>query len=325
MPKGFVIGKPIKPESYDESEIYALEREGRLVITRKRDRYKLYAHIDKDGVHLYTAGMNSIDGRLGHIERDIIALHMPAGTLLVGEGIMDLGGQDDFSSTVSVFKGSIEKSLQFQKKNGKMKFMIFDVPAHEGRWSSLSYRDRLIFIKRHLCHTRKLRHLITPEVLTCSFDEAKQLVIDRQWEGLVLYGFDFVNSYRLDGKYPPRPKGCYKWKPIIEDDFIVREWIPNPEDPDRLKELVLLQIDPVTNEEFRCANLGTFSNAIRTRFRNATYPLVVQVAFESRFPKSGKLRNARFMRVRTDKPLHECIAPQNYAEREVTTAFKHAA
>lgn len=315
LPKGFVLGKPIKPENYDPQVLLELEQNGRLVITRKRDGYKLYAVIDQRGkVEIYTAKMNRVDARLDHLCHEIKALKLPSGTLLVGEGLMDVNGHDDFGLTVAVFKSSLEKSLEFQKNKGLLNYMIFDIIALEGRVVEVGYLERLICLQfwRLSLQSLKLRYLSVVPVLTSTLVEAQERVHHEGWEGLVLYDSDFVNVFRLDGKDPHRPSGCYKWKPIREDDFIVRRWIPHPDHPDRLKELVLLQIDPETRGEFECGKLGTFDNKTRGQLRRATYPLVVQVAFEVRFPKSGKIRHARFMRVRNDKPLGECVAPQSY-------------
>ncbi|MDO8495116.1 MAG: hypothetical protein Q7S32_01125 [bacterium] len=255
LPKGFVLGKPIAQEKYDEEEIQQVEAKKRLVITLKRDGYKVYVFIGKGGaVKLYSSGMNLIDERLDHIKRSFESLGLKPGTLFAGGCLMDIDGQDDFGMTTQVFKSNPEKAIKFQEENG--------------------------------------------------------------WEGLVLYNEAFVNSFGTDGKEAERPKGCWKWKPIMEDDFIVREWIPNPDNPDRFKELVLLQRDPETEEEFECGKLGSFGEKVRTEFRNAKYPFVVQAAFDMRFPKSGKIRNARFMRVRNDKPIHGCIAPQSYPEQD---------
>ena len=51
--------------------------------------------------------------------------------------------------------------------------------------------------------------------------------------------------------------------------------------------------------------------------------LVVQAEFEARFPKTGKIRNARFVRVREDKPLADCRAPRSYAEAVPTDRYKN--
>src|SRR5262249_32543669 len=146
---------------------------------------------------------------------------------------------------------------------------------------------------------------LVPELM-CSFEQAKEMVVREGWEGLVLYHKNFVNTFRLDGGEPKRPDGCYKWKPIQEGDFIAKYWIPNKKDPNRLKEIALFQINKKTGKEFPCYKLGSFKAKMREELRNKKYPFVVEVKYEMRFA-SGKIRNARFVRLRPDKKPSECV------------------
>ena len=84
-------------------------------------------------------------------------------------------------------------------------------------------------------------------------------------------------------------------------------------DSGEVKKLTLLQRDPKTGKEFECGHLGSFTREMRKRLADdSIYPLVVQAEFEARYEKSGKIRNARFMRLRTDKKLQDCVAPRSF-------------
>jgi ATP-dependent DNA ligase len=312
LPQGFVLSKPITQDNYKEEDIEALEKQGRLIITRKRDGWKLFAATDKAGkVRLYTDGMNEVDERLDHIKEEVAAMGWPPCSLLVGEVLFDRDDNDDLGGVQSVMGASTEKALAFQKANGKLRYMLFGILFFEGKRCEGLYSEYLDMMGR------KGRYVFAVEDLSygsrCTFEQAKALVRERGWEGLVLYDEEFVPEIRLDGKSPKRTKGCWKWKPIIEDDFIVREKIMRP-DGKLLKELVLLQIDPSTGSEFYCGKLGTFSNAMRAELTAARLPLVVQAEFEARYPKTGKIRNARFVRIRADKKAQDCRAPKSYPE-----------
>lgn len=312
LPKGFVLAKPVQQDAYDESIIYGLEAKGELIITRKRDGWKLFAVKTNGLVKIYTDGLNEVDARLDNIKEELEKI-MSDNSMVVGEGVVDTDGKDDLGKISSIFHSSTKRALEIQNFGvGLVKFMIFDIVIENGRCLylfSIPYQDRLKSIRRMIGNNNHL--LMPPQVLEMKYDEAKKLVLERGWEGLVLYDKNFVSSFRLDGKNPARPKGCYKWKPIFEDDFIVREWIPSEKDPKRLKEVVLLQIDPKTKKEFYCGKVGAFTNKKREELRESKYPLVMQVAFEARY-ESGKVRNARFMRVRSDKKVKDCVAPKSY-------------
>ena len=144
-------------------------------------------------------------------------------------------------------------------------------------------------------------------MLPCSFEAAQKVVEKEQWEGLVLYDTEGCSDFRLDGKVS-RPQVCWKRKPVKEDDFIVRRWIPRPNNHSMVREFVLSQIDPETGKEIDCGKCGTgLKNKERAELANdALYPLVVEVRFFERFP-SGKLQSPVFVRVRDDKKPDECL------------------
>lgn len=306
--KGFVLAKPVQQDGYEESVIYRLESEGNLIITRKRDGWKLFAVKINGKVKIYTDGMNEVDERLDYIKKEL-EQRMPDNSMLVGEGIINIKGSDDLGKISSIFQSSAARALEIQKEIGMVKFMVFDVILVRDFLvlSGLPYHQRIMEVTRMGFGYKSLvKYVVMPTILEMTFDEAKKIVLKKGWEGLVLYDKNFISSFRLDGKNPARPKGCYKWKPIFEDDFIVREWIPSEKNPSRLKEVVLLQIDLKTKKEFYCGKVGTFTNKIREQLKRSRYPLVMQVAFEGRY-KSGKLRNARFMHLRPDKKAKDCI------------------
>lgn len=310
LPKGFVLAKPLQQDAYNESVIYELEARGDLIITRKRDGWKLFAVKTKGMVKIYTDGLNEVDERLSHIKA-VLEKIMPNDTMFTGEGIVDINGQDDLGKISAIFHSNKKRSLEIQAVVGMVGFMVFDVIFMRGvPMLNLPYHQRLKAVKGVTAEETG-SYVTTLSVLNMTFDEAKRLVLGNNWEGLVLYDRNFVSSFRLDGKNPARPKGCYKWKPIFEDDFIVREWIPSEKDSKRLKEVVLLQIDPETKKEFYCGKVGAFTNKMREELGESKYPLVMQVAFEARY-ESGKVRNARFMRVRSDKKIRDCVAPRSF-------------
>lgn len=328
LPKGLVLAKPISQEKYDESEIYDLERGGLLVITRKRDGWKLLAYFDTKGkARLYTDGINEIDARLDHIKRELEKLRLPAHTILVGEAVPNLENADSRSHITSTLSTKdLDKALRIQKEYGWVRFMCFGIAKlkvsqgnkYSGLPSILTVQGIINDYNGTHNVAERLRFVTVAPILKISFDEAKKLAIESSWEGLVLYDKSYALTFRMDGKEPERIRGCYKWKPIQEDDFIVRQKILRP-DNKTVKEVVLSQIDPSTRQEFNCGKFGGFSAQMREDLANMELPIVMQIRFEGRFPKSGKLVSPRFMEIRDDKPVEHCLSAKTYPEAELAT------
>ena len=299
---------PAKPrQEIDEEEVLKLEKEGKVIYTRKRDGNRLFA-ATTNRIRLYTSGINDVTDNYPHIIAEIKKMKLPKDTLLDGEVFVQVDGKDNLPLIGSIMKNKPEKSKEIQKSN-PAHYMIFDVPVLEGKeLFKETNLERIQTVHRFFSRAKFSPKFIFPvEILTCPLKEAQEIVRANNWEGLVIYVKDGVSDFRVDGRPNPRPKTCWKWKPLKEDDFIVREkiWVPEG-DNQRLKEVVLTQIDFETGKEFYCAKLGGFEKEIKKYLADAELPLVMQVEFMSRH-ESGKLREPRFMRLRDDKKPDECI------------------
>lgn len=320
LSKNFVIAKPVQQQSYDEKIIYEIEKRGDLIIERKGDGYKIFGTKKENIVRLYTDGINEIDERFDHIKKEF-ASTIPNNSMTIGEATAYFDqSKDDIGYVGSIVKSKTQRAIETQHQNGFLKYMLFGVVLYDNQpIINEPYWRQLGIISDIISKKTTLGHILPPKILSCSYDEAKELVKKNEWEGLVLYDRNFISSFRLDGGDPQRVKGCYKWKPLGEDDFIVRELIPSEKDPKRLKEIVLLQIDPATGKEFYCGKFGHFTDEKRKEIQNLKRPFVIQIEFESRFPKSGKVRNGmQCIRIRDDKKIKDCIAPKNYPAVEYT-------
>lgn len=313
LSKGFVLAKPKQWGAFDETRIYELEKENYLITTRKRNGYKLFALVTDTGeIKLFTSGIQEIDdGRLDHLKDELLKKKIPKCSLLVGEGVMVVDGTDDRGKVTSVIMGETEWAREVQNQHGKMKFIVFNIVFWAGEKAiSRPYAANLLRIQKHFAEHQD-NFVLPIEILKCTYDEAKKLVQKHGWEGLVLYDVGATSSFRLDGKSPKRPEGCYKWKPLFEDDFIVRHWLGYPEEPNMVKDLILRQRDLINGKEFDCGKFGTFDRKTRKKLAETVYPIVIQLEFEGR-TSSGKLVNPRFMAFRTDKAIHECMASKQY-------------
>ena len=312
LSEGFVMAKPVQQDSgKQEAVIRWLEEKSQLIITRKRDGWKTY-NINAGGeIKIYTDKPRDITDCLPHLNKELGSLRLPPKTFLVSEGLMMVGNKDNRGKVPGVLSASKEKTVENQKKFGPMSLMVFDIAFWGGEYLlNKPYSHRLGLIQKILRKT-KCQHISSPEVLDMSFAEAQKVVAKQDWEGLVLYDTNFTSSFRLDGKDPERPTGCYKWKPIKEDDFIAYDWKISDKIAGQLKEVLIAQIDPETKTLFDCGKFGGFDTAIRERLKNMDYPFVVQLQFVAR-TESGKLQEARFVSLREDKKTDNCIAPKHF-------------
>lgn len=307
---GFVLDKPLSQENYDKDVLKKLENENLLIASRKRDGWKIFISNDNRGViRFYTSGIEEItDNRFDNIKNEITNL-LPRKSLIVGEIVYDLNDKDDLGKVISFFKNTNIAKIKTIQKN--IKFFIFNIIFWKGKRVETPYFQTIEKIKQTFSNLNYIKPI---EVINESVDRVMELVEINKWEGAVFYNKNYIINFRTDGKEPKRPQGCYKLKNLKEDDFIVREVIFRP-NSSIVKELVLLQIDPITKKEFECGKLGSFKNKIRNNLAGMNYPLVVQVEFESRFEKTGKIRSAKFMRFRDDKLVIECIAPKSFLKQ----------
>lgn len=304
----FVASKP--RQELDEERALQLEREGNLIITRKRDGYGHLTAITKNRIRIYTAGINDVTDHYPHIVEEIRKMQFPDDTLLRNEIFVSPKDTDDFSLFASIAKSSAEKAIEIQNTM-PASCMIFDIIVLEGKiFTGKAFKERLRFINAHFPEDDddlKLKFVIPVEVLPIPLLVAQKDASLHKYEGIVGYDANGTTEYRLDGGDPPRPKVCWKWKPLKEDDFIVREKIFVKEgSKKRFKEVELTQIDAKTGEEFYCGKLGSFTKEMKEFLAKAKLPIVMQVQFMSRHA-SRKLREPRFMRLRDDKKPKECI------------------
>ncbi|TSC83009.1 MAG: hypothetical protein G01um101419_362 [Parcubacteria group bacterium Gr01-1014_19] len=342
---GFVLAKPLQQKGYKPEEVEKLEKENQLMITRKRDGWKLFVEKVKGKFKIYTDGINDITDKLPHIVAELKKLPIPNKTRLVGEGILELQQgavrKDIRTVAAQIFQRNTQAALDLQFEVGHIKFCFFDVIFWGGEYKlNLEYHIRyyaggisglkLLYQTKRLAknrgpinrkserrrHEEEFRFVGDVEWVNTTLEEAKKMAVEKKWEGLVLYDRQFKSDFRLDGKEPQRIRGCYKWKPLQEDDFIVRSWNPSETDPKRLKDVNISQIDPATGKEFNCGKFGNFGKQMREQLQTTAYPLVIQLEFESRYP-SGKLQSASFMELRGDKKPEHCIASESFSKAEL--------
>lgn len=315
LDKNFVGPKPI--ERMREDQIRELEDADRLIIERKRNGHGGLAAVTglrKRRIELYSRGVHELTQKFPDIVNELRDMNIPRDTLLAGEMVVSENGIDSPGAFNRLAKSSPERAIDLQKSLGPVSLAIFNVMVYKGRSViSLPYADRLDIICE-LADRRSAVNVRVVQVVTQSLEQAQATVKEREWEGLVLYDLTAPSAYRLDGRTdePPRPDGCWKWKPYLEGDFVATGWIASESEKYKglVKDLRIAQYDPATRELVAWGKVGVgLSAADRREFANdALYPMVFEVKFERRTPKK-RLINARILRRRTDKAPEECFSP----------------
>ena len=107
--KGYVVSKPIQQESYDEKVIRQLEKEKNLIITRKRNGWKLFAIKANGFWKIYTDGLNEVHC-LDHVKRDLEKLEVGNNSKFDCEGILNINDNDDFRKGGAILHAGKEKA-----------------------------------------------------------------------------------------------------------------------------------------------------------------------------------------------------------------------
>jgi predicted DNA-binding WGR domain protein len=269
------IGLPLnlrffKPQNSLNAHCEKLLRAKKARMLRKRDGAMHSISISYDGgLLMYSSTMQTHHKdelgvpwfqRFGHLAQEIANMHLPGGTVLLGElcttvhaGFKDQYGMpvDDFEYVSSITKSLTPVALHKQQERGLLGFCIWDIGFLDGvcllqEWTA---DQRYAYIGELLNNPHR-HHLTMPEIayfteaginiqspdavdLTMDYvsddmvKEAIELAKTLDWEGWVVVDGEAKyddKSHNFHGK-ADRPKFVCKLKPKFEADFIAR-WDP---------------------------------------------------------------------------------------------------
>ena len=316
LDENFVGPKPIEVAPVEA--IQALEAAGHLIIERKRNGHGGLVSatgLRKRHIELYSRGAHALTEKFPALVEELREISIPRDTLLAGEMVVTVDGGIDAPSTFGRFASAKPKrAIELQAQYASVQLALFNVIVHKGKSViGLPYADRLDIIRELTARHRPV-NVDVVAVLNKTFAQAKNFADELKWEGLVLYDKRAGSTFRLDGRsdQPPRPDGCWKWKPYLEGDFVATGWIPSTSAKFKglVKDLLIAQHDLVTHELVSWGKVGIgLSAAERREFADdSLYPMVFEVEFERRTPKK-RLISAKILRRRTDKTPGECYSP----------------
>ncbi len=320
LDKKLVLPKP--QEEAPLEKVALLSESGRLVSTRKRDGWgsaSATTGLRKHPIALYTRGGNEITENFPAVVDELRSLALPKDTLVTSElfWVSKAGVREDLGALSGLAQASPENARKTQAEAGSARLMLFTPLIIKGKdVSSLPYHQRAEQLGEWL-DKRNHELLSRMEHLTEDFAALQKRVVKESWEGLVLYDADAGTAFETNGKHekPPRPDGCWKWKPLFEADFVATKFEPGTGKNTGLAgKIYIAQIDSRTGQLFPCGEVPLHKKEHKILFANkAIYPIVVEVAYEIRTPK-GALRTASVLRERSplDKRIEECILPEKF-------------
>jgi len=324
FPKNLCFYKP--KNSIDKKKIQKLEKAKRLMKSVKEDGQMYVIRKSKSfGVEIYSRRMELETDKFPHL---VPALkNLRNGTILLGE--MTLPNYDNhmkaFKYISKICRSEAEKSINYQKKFGKVVYKAYDVAFYGNKnyLTSVKYKDRFkqAKISTALC---KSNYVDTVEMLDSKYKthkEAMQYIMDNKIEGMVLWDPEGIMedgaAYTFNGK-AYRPNTLWKSKPKYEDDFIVRFDPDNGigeygkgKNSNKLKSVYCYQLDDDGNEVYLGLCGGGLSDKQRTYYTDeADYPRVWKIEYDALQLETGSLRYPVLYSDRTiigDKDIEECL------------------
>jgi len=306
LTKTFVPSKPLN--SAKEGQLEKHDKAGTLIKQRKRDgRRHLALKTNKGKWRLYTRRIEDVTANMQWLVRELHKFTaIPNGTIIDGEVIVDVKGDDDFRAT-GTFTNPAQDAREANERADALpvRYMVFDILYYNGNktWSA-PYRARHAQIA-DLFGDIGVVHAVRN--LNMSLAAAQKLVQQNKWEGLVCW-FAEESGFVRDGGKPKRCNAA-KWKPFMEKDFIATGYyFGSGEMSDVAGGLNLAEIDPITGKMRTAGNCGTgFDADTRIDIAGWDFPTVVKIKYEKQETDSGKLRFPVFLAQHEDKQPDECI------------------
>ena len=266
---------------------------------------------------------------------------LKVGTILVGEMVCSRpDGTDDFKAISRFCRSDPPKARKLIEYNDvpEPAFIIFDALFYDGKdLKEMEYDKRTAYWKWDFpaFGVRKADELITSvDYYQLTPDTWADLAIEKEWEGFVVTDGSAKsgkNFYSFNGK-PKRPKGCYKLKPIYEDDVVIYAGFRGTGDRiDGAGSAFIKQLDPHTGKWFNCGRTGSGFNGetlpeLQLLLKKHNLPIVEKlpeikkmniqnsngfvcmIEYPERTVGANKFRFPIFKRFRDDKGVDECEA-----------------
>ena len=180
-------------------------------MVKKWDGYRCFFILSSKGNRLLSRYGNNWIDKVPQFSRIIPSLD---GTVLDGEAISK---RENIEDTKSVFGGSPDYAVDFQKKHGRIKLVIFDCIKYKGKTiTQLSLEERRRYLRKIYAVLKKYNFpVILEKTIKSNKENFYQNVVDAGGEGIV--------AKNISGKYyqGKRSAEWIKVKEVDTYDFII--------------------------------------------------------------------------------------------------------
>jgi len=307
-----VVLDPIAPmklkKMSDPEEVLKKHKPEELIVQQKYDGWNVQA-IKSDGIKLFTRKGKSFENNVPELVKELDS-KMSDGDIWLGELVYIRDGLQSISDIQTIAGSSAEKALKHT--GGKTIFYVFDLLWANGKdITKTSMIDRYNKLKSKVgkgtAHIQLVKNYSWSEL-----DKAVEDSIKDGGEGATIKP---KQSHYKCGKMGSTEKmgDWYKHKPGAKETDVVLNSYTKSE-----KKLVFPMHKYKNKKLIEVGKISGMSKNEETKLKeiiDAGKSVVVQVSYQKKEPKSGKLRHAGWIRMRPDKPAKEVKASKKLSIR----------
>ena len=231
LPKNLSFMKPIDSRKLTKKGLGIFNETvegGDALYTAKRDGFMHPILITpRREVKIYTRRMDRCETKYPHLVDALSSSSIPGGTILLTELVVVTDGLDDRLALQAISNSKPERARALQTGPGKKaNAVVLSVAFWDGKdlISTNNFGELTEFTMEQFDPSHSnIPYFDCLQPLFMTFEKAQAHCIEVGLEGMVVY--DGARSprdrgYNYRGK-PERPVGCWKWKPVVEDDFVL--------------------------------------------------------------------------------------------------------
>jgi hypothetical protein len=228
LPKSLCWMKPRpqpKAGSREENAFLKVVDSGHDIVTVKRDGFMHPILITTSGdVKVYTRRMEPCTEKYPFLTRSLRKVKLPKRSVLLCEFVVAGPERDDRLKMQAISNSLPDRAVALQTAGDHVTAIVLSTPIWNGEdMTDLTFGQLIEFEEENFgVRSRCPDGFEGMEIVYGGFEAAKKEVKRRKLEGLVIYDANAVpgsRAYNFRGK-PERPE-CWKWKPELEDDFLV--------------------------------------------------------------------------------------------------------
>ena len=300
-----------------------------LLYTRKWNGMCVHIFIGADGEpRIYTSAMDEKTDSFPWQVEELKSLDLYPSTWYMAEAVHIIDGLDCPDRMKTVFGLLTEKAIEWQEKNGKVRFKIFNELFSDGvpqEGTPYEYRFKSILetfggdeeFDRSLWeeYGKPAGEPYSPspkyfDAIVCGaadYDDALQkLKANPEWEGFVIWNTKETRIPIKWGGAPSRKGGAWKLKNFKEGDVLIIDWETGKGKlNDDVATLQYGAYDAGGNIVLLGRGGSGLDGTLRAEIKQATLPIVAEVKYEE-ITKAGKFRLPVILRTRSDKAAIEC-------------------